>query len=99
MKTIAAITATRCSKDTSDAVPTLRIEYKQLKIAADGTIHYKAEIEHDTGQRRKRQTGRWILIARLKEYVRQDKAKLQQVVEEWLQRLQQADYEVEVSYG
>jgi len=99
MKTIAAITATRCSKDTSDAVPTLRIEYKQLKIAADGTIHYKAEIEHDTGLHRKRKTGRWILVARLKEYVRQDKAKLQQVVEEWLQRLQQADYEVEVSYG
>jgi len=98
MKTIAAITATRCRKDTSDAVPVLRIEHKQLKIAADGTIHYKAEIEHDTGQRRKRQTGRWILVARLKEYVRQDRATLQQVVSEWIRRLEQADYEVEVSY-
>ncbi len=98
MKTIAAITATRCSKDTSDAVPTLRIEYKQLKIAADGTVYYKSEIEHDAGLHRKRQTGRWILVARLKEYVRQDRATLQQVVSEWIRRLEQANYEVEVSY-
>ena len=96
MKTIAAISATKCHKDTSDAVPVLRIEYKQLKIATDGTIYYKSEIEHDTGLHRKRQTGRWILVARLKEYVRQDKAKLQQVVNEWLQKLQRANYEVEV---
>jgi len=99
MKTIAAISATKCNKDTSDAMPVLQIEHKRLRIAADGTIYYKTEVEYDTGQHRKRKTGRWILVARLKEYVRQDKAKLQQVVEEWLQRLQQADYEVEVSYG
>ena len=97
MKTIAAISATKCRKDTSDAMPVLRIEYKQLKIATDGTIYYKSEIEHDTGQRRKRQTGRWILIARLKEY--QDRAKLQEVVSEWIRKLEQADYDVEVSYG
>ena len=98
MKTIAAITATKCQKDTSDAMPVLRIDYKQLKIANDGTIYYKAETEYDTGQHKKRQTGRWILIARLKEYVRQDRATLQQVVSEWLQKLQRADYDVEVKY-